>query len=522
VAIVLVLCLVAIALPAAPAQAAGASITLSPDHGIPGDEVTISGYNFTAEARVTLYYYPDGARIQLARVDTNDAGYFKVEHIVIPESYTGAHEIRAYTGSNLEAAQNFTVQPGLTVDPEEGPVGTNVTVRGHGFFEDEQEIEVRYYLDGNYTMIAVDIEADENGSWKVSSLVPASAQGSHIIDAKGGNSSLGKVQDITFEVTPSISVIDESGNPIDNPSGSPGENIMMTGNGFYANDSYIKILFDGQEVETGIIRADDNGHWQGNFQVPELPKGTYDVTAQGQHTAKKDITALSFEIGPGLVLSLNQGHVGTNLTVRGGGFATSKDVVIRYDGNQEATATTNSSGSFRATFLVPRSQHGARQVTAEVNGVVEAAATFTMESDAPGVPELIWPPDEARIGIIGKVQPAFEWSAVSDVSGVHYSLQIAGSDNVTAAGFVDPIVSVQNIVGTNYTLNATEALSYGTYYWIVQAVDGAENKGAWTTVRSFRAGVLPLWAFILAIVVVAAGIGTAVYYLVIRKRIRYL
>jgi hypothetical protein len=107
------------------------------------------------------------------------------------------------------------------------------------------------------------------------------------------------------------------------------------------------------------------------------------------------------------------------------------------------------------------------------------------------------------------------------VSGVHYSLQIARSADVTAAGLVAPIVSVTDIVGTNYTLDAAEALPYGTYYWVVQAVDGAENKGGWTAADSFRAGVLPLWAFIVAIVAVAAGIGCAVYFFVIRKRVYY-
>jgi hypothetical protein len=119
------------------------------------------------------------------------------------------------------------------------------------------------------------------------------------------------------------------------------------------------------------------------------------------------------------------------------------------------------------------------------------------------------------------VRPAFEWSEILDASGVRYNLQIAGSANATSAGFADPIVSVTGIAGTNYTLNATEALGYGTYYWVVQAVDGAENEGDWTTPRSFRAGVMPLWAFIVAVVAVAAGIGAAVYFFWIRRRIYY-
>jgi hypothetical protein len=512
VAVVLALCLAAVALPAAPAQAAGGYITVSPNHGVPGEEVTVYGNNFTAAVRIYIYY--GGDRLTLPRIDTDEHGDFDVD-IVIPESYTGAHEISAYIGSSFECSADFNVQPGLTVDPDEATVGSNVTVEGHGFAADEQDIEVRYYLNGNYTTMAADIAADGDGGWEASFAIPPSGQGSHTIDAKGENSSFAKVQDVTFEVMPSMA--------LDKSSGSPDEDVTMMGNGFYSNDSYIKILFHGLETQTGIIRADANGHWQGSFVVPRLARGTYDVAAEGQYTDEEDIDELSFEIRPGLVLSPGAGHVGTNLTVRGGGFTTGKNVVIRYDGRQEATATTNSSGSFTATFLVPRSQHGARQVTAEADGEVEAAATFTMESNAPGVPELISPPDKIRVGVIDKVRPTFEWSAVPpDPSGVYYSLQIASSDNVTAAGFVDPIAWVQDIVGTNYTLNATEALPYGTYYWIVQAVDGAENAGGWTAPGSFRAGALPLWAFILAIVVVAAGIGTAVYLLVVRTRIRYL
>ena len=511
VAIVLVLCLVAVALPTAPARAQGAWINLSPDDGVPGEEITVYGYNFTAEARVYVYYYPDGSRIQLARVETDDDGDFRVD-VTIPESYTGAHEVYAEDEDDIDAFEYFDVEPGLTVDPEEGPVGTDVTVEGHGFDEEEEEIEVRYYFDGNYTTIEENIEADEDGWWEISFEIPVSDQGSHQIDAQGDDSSFADVHDVTFEVMPSVS--------LDKYSGSVGETITMTGDGFMFDERDITILFDGEAVETEI-RADDNGYWQADFEVPELAGGTYDVTAEGEYTDEEDIEELTFDIGPGLVLSPDQGHVGTNLTVTGGGFTTNKDVIIRYDGTQESTARSNSNGSFTVTFPVPESQHGARQVSAEVDGAVEVTTTFTMESQAPGVPELTLPADETRVGIIGSVRPTFEWSDVSDPSGVHYNLQIAGSANATTAGFAHPIVSVTDIAGTNYTLNATEALSYGTYYWIVRAIDGAENEGDWTAPRSFRAGVLPLWAFIVAVVAVAAGIGAAVYFFWIRRRIYY-
>ena len=77
-------------------------------------------------------------------------------------------------------------------------------------------------------------------------------------------------------------------------------------------------------------------------------------------------------------------------------------------------------------------------------------------------------------------------------------------------------------MGTNYTLEKTEALPFGTYYWTVQAVDGADNESGWTMAYSFRAGLLPLWAFIVIIVAIVAGIGTSVYFFIIRKRVYYL
>jgi hypothetical protein len=515
--VVLIICLVAMAPPAAPAQAAGASITLSPSSGVPGEEVTVYGYNFTDNEWVDIYYCLNtacltAARTWVAEAETDDDGYFKVEDIVIPESCTGAHKVRAYIGSSLEATKDFTVKPGLTVSPEDGPVDTNVTVEGHGFAEEEEDIELRYYLDGDYETVKKDITADEDGSWERSFPIPPSAKGDHKIDARGDTSTLSQVQDAFFEVTQGIS--------LNKSSGSPGEKIPMTGSGFYANERDIRILFEGEEAETEIIRADDTGYWEGNFEVPEMPKGTYSVTAEGEQTKQRDISALSFEIKPGLVLSPDEGHVGTNLTVAGGGFATSKNVVIKYDGSQKATATTNNKGSFSGvSFPVPESIHGAHQVTAEDAAGNNATATFTMESTPPGTPTPNLPPDGSRVGVIGRVRPTFAWSAVSDVSGVHYSLQIARGENVTATGFADPVVTVPNIVGTNYTLEKT--LNYGTYYWIVQAVDGAGNAGNWSVAYSFRAGSLPLWAFILIIVAIVVGIGAAVYFFIIRRRIYY-
>jgi len=511
----LVICLIAIALPAMPAQAqcAGAFIELSPGSGVPGTTLTVSGQLFDAGKYVDIYY--DGTLVDEGN-KTNISGDFTIT-FTVPESCRGDHQVLAEVGADIigtvERETYFYVKPGLTVSPEKGPAGTTVTVKGQGFAKNEAGIELMYYLNDTYKTVERNIIANARGSWETSFQIPTSTRGEHKLDAKGAKSQLYDVKDATFEVTSEIS--------IDKSSGIVGDTITMTGSRFAAYEKDIRILLDGQAVATGI-KADDQGNWEGSFEVPEMPAGEYSVTAEGELTPAEDISELSFEIKPDILLSPEEGHVGMDLTVTGQGFAANKDVNITYDGSQVVTAETNDKGSFDTSFVVPESQHGERQVTAEDAAENEATAIFTMESDPPSVPALISPSNRSRVGIVNKVTPTFEWSEVSDDSGVRYSLQIATSANVAATGeFVDPIVSVTNLAETSYTLEETEALPCGTYYWIVQAVDGAENESGWTAARSFRAGLLPLWGFIAAIVAIVVLILALIRAMVIRRRYYY-
>jgi len=120
------------------------------------------------------------------------------------------------------------------------------------------------------------------------------------------------------------------------------------------------------------------------------------------------------------------------------------------------------------------------------------------------------------VGLIGRrVTPTFEWSAVSDDSGVYYSLRLATSDDFDESSM---IASVAGLIETSYTLD--RALPYGTYYWTVQAVDGADNESGWATAGSLRIGLLPLWAFVVIIVAVVVLLA-ALIAVRIRRRVIY-
>jgi len=507
--VVLIVCIIAIAVPSVPAQAICVpyGIELSPKSGPPETEVTVYGHDFAEDRLVDIYY--DGTRVATGRTDSG--GDFIIT-FTVPEGGTGPYEVEAdlmYT----KVHAYFTVKPGLIVSPEKGPVGTTVAVKGQGFAKNEEDIELMYYTNDSYETIGRRIQANAQGSWETSFQIPPSTRGEHKIGAQGDVSRAYEVADAIFRVTAEIS--------IDKSSGIVGDTITMTGNRFTANEKGIKILFGGEAVVTGI-KANSHGYWEKSFKVPNMPTGTYSVNAEGEWTNQEDITALSFEIKSYIVLSTTAGYVGMDLTVTGHGFAANEDVVIMYDGSLVATAETDDTGNFEVTFSVPESRYGEHQVTVGYSADNAASAIFTMESEPPPLPQLVSPANGSRLGFMGKVAPTFEWSAVSDDSGVRYSLQIATSADVAATGeFVDPLVSVEVLAETSYTLDETDALPYGTYYWIVQAVDGAENESGWTAARSLRVGLLPRWGLIAIIVAAVVLLIALIRALVIRRRYYY-
>jgi len=365
-----------------------------------------------------------------------------------------------------------------------------------------------YYLsDDDPQTMEMHITANILGSWETIFQVPLSTGGRHKIDAQGTESQHYDVIDATFRVTAQMSM--------DKSSGIAGDTVTMTGSRFAVSEKDIKIVFGGQELVTDI-RADSNGEWEASFQVPEMPAGNYDVTAEGPQTRKEDAGQLGFQIGAYMALSPSEGHVGTDVTVTGNGFAINQDVHIMYDGNQVTTAETDDGGNFDATFTVPEGHHGEHSVTAEDAAGNEGTAIFVMESNHPDMPLPVSPASGGRLGFLGDVAPTFEWCEVSDDSGVHYNLQVAASDDFAASSI---IASVTGLTGTSYTLN--ETLPNGAYYWTVEAVDGAENESGWTAARSFRVGLLPKWGFILAIAVVGVVLLIVLIRALVRRRSIY-
>ena len=135
------------------------------------------------------------------------------------------------------------------------------------------------------------------------------------------------------------------------------------------------------------------------------------------------------------------------------------------------------------------------------------------ESNAPAKPILSSPANSSRVGFIGKQALTFQWTVVTEFSGVSYKLQITSDPS-----FVNlTIPEVSGLTETSYTLPQGQALPYGTYYWRAKAIDSAQNDSGWTAPHSFQVGLMPLWTFIVIVVVIGMLVAALVYRFALKR-----
>ncbi len=99
-----------------------------------------------------------------------------------------------------------------------------------------------------------------------------------------------------------------------------------------------------------------------------------------------------------------------------------------------------------------------------------ADAICGVDRAAPPAPNLVSPTSGATTDVS---TPTFDWSDVTDLSGVTYTFKITG---LKALGHL----TKTGLTSSTYTLTSDEALAAGTYPWQVRAIDNAGNKGNWS------------------------------------------
>jgi hypothetical protein len=469
------------------------AIGLSTDQGTVGSNLTIAGKGFNAnESNVQVLFDANPAQTGIV---ASSKGSWQIT-LKVPASSRGEHIIGASgtTPASEVEVRKFTVTPEIEINPSSGWVNTVVGIYGSGFASGETNIKVTY--DGG--TVKTDIAADAKGSWQSGFSIPSSSRGSHDIRAYGAVTNESDLQPASFSVSPGIKL-----EPVSGYLGGAiyvGDGLYVDGVGFEANETNIKITYDGA-LAVSNITADAKGSWSDRLDIPPSSKGEHTIDASGEITKASDINGAIVVVSPKVELNPTSGAIGSDITVHGTGFADNQVITISYDGAKVASgAATDAKGVFTTSFKIPKSKAGDHTVTVTDPTAAVFSANFSVESTPPPTPNLISPEAGSEFGSFGNTIVTFRWSAVEDPSGVFYVLEISPSSD-----FAGTVIRKDGLTGTEYTLAKNEALAKGNYYWRVRAIDGADNQGDWTNGQLFKIGGIDWW-LILLIAVAAIGV----------------
>jgi hypothetical protein len=267
----------------------------------------------------------------------------------------------------------------------------------------------------------------------------------------------------SFSVVPDITVTPSTC--------TPHSTVTVKGTGFPAKNQEISVSFDGKDTKMDIT-ASDLGSFTGQFTVPDTMAGNHQFQATVGNFSVGDLTA-NLQVGP--IISLDPAHpdLGTEVTLTGEGFAAKSAVSIKYDDIAVSNSpTSDDTGNFTEKFVVPNSSADTHVITATDRAGNVATFGLPLESTPPPAPNPVSPVDE-RFGWFGSQPVIFNWTPVSDPSGITYTLEVDKS-----LGFFPLAPGMRK---TDLTKpNTIMTLEPGTYYWRVKAVDGAGNVSPWS------------------------------------------
>jgi hypothetical protein len=175
-----------------------ATITLSATSGTAGSSITVSGVNFLASTALVLRFDAEVLTPTSGSTSTGADGTFS-SVVTIPSSATiGAHTIMAAAGATVDS-ETFTVTGGgtipLTIDPNNGPVGTSVAISGGGFIAGHA---FTVTWDGVATTTTGTVQT--NGLFIGTFTIPAAIHGAHTIGVTDGTNTASAI--FTIESTP--------------------------------------------------------------------------------------------------------------------------------------------------------------------------------------------------------------------------------------------------------------------------------------------------------------------------------
>jgi hypothetical protein len=232
-------------------------ITVTPSSGTVRQTIAVNGSGF-AEDEDGIKITFDGKVVKEDIYAREDGSWGAV--IAVPAVQNDRYAIDA-SGTSTRARYvpdvEFTVVPGIWIEPISAYIGDTITVTGGGFALGETGI--RIYFDG-IDVTPTSITVNMTGCWQSSFPLPTSTFGSHTVSASGDITQPA----VTKTVNTKAGILE-----ISPGEGAPGDSISLHGDGFHGSQRLTVSV--GGVTASGDMYTQSNGNVDISFRVP---KGT--------------------------------------------------------------------------------------------------------------------------------------------------------------------------------------------------------------------------------------------------------
>lgn len=307
--------------------------SFSPDEGPPGTRVEITGERFgsqTYENRVMIAGRPCIVRAA------------SPERLVVEvpaQASSGPFTVQVRGAGEATSDERFTVFAALTItslEPTNGPVGTEVTLEGTGFVPDEDENRVT--INGRPAEV---VEASET---ELVFEVPRGAT-SGPVEVVARDHRRRARDPFRITVPPVVRRFSPT-------SGAPGTEVTVYGQNFGSSSQALDVRLGSTECRVLSV-----GPTQARVAVPEgASSGPFEVEVRSQGA---DESSQSFTVYTPLTISEftpTRGPTGTDVTIRGTGFSpTTRNNIVRIGGRP---TRVTAAGETELRVQVPRGVTG--------------------------------------------------------------------------------------------------------------------------------------------------------------------
>ncbi len=316
-------------------------LTISPSTGLVGTMIALhaTGFGSKVVKKARTFAFPYSLTWSQGTVCSgNDqlSGDFNCS-LTIPAVPGGAQTFTATDNASDTASATFTVLAGLTVGPNYGPDGTNLSYAGNGYAA-SSPVTVTWSPGS-----AVGCKANSAGTgvFSCTGKVPASTPGgTYTLTATDGRNSA----ESTFVVT-YLTLSPEFG-PV-------GTHISITTGGLRPSHPF-NVTYDGATICSGES-TNSFGVGTCKFNITKATAGIHDFKS---FDGAGDYANATFDVEPQLTTSPSYGPTKTAVEFAGTGFAGGSPISVTWANGTACSSKTSAGGAFDCNFTIPAGTAG--------------------------------------------------------------------------------------------------------------------------------------------------------------------